>query len=258
MSTAVATPSLDFSGTRPIPLSRLVKVELRKMVDTRAGMWLLIGIGAVTAAVLVLFFIFADQKDRTFVNFIGATGAPQGLLLPVLGILLITQEWGQRTALVTFSLSPHRGRVLLAKVLAAILLGLAAIVVAIVLAALFTAVGGSDDAWKNIGVDDMLKLALLQTTGVLQGLAFGALFLNSAAAIVVAFVLPIAWSIVNDLITGLDKARPWIDLNVAQGPLADGSHMSGESWAQLAVAMLIWVALPAAVGFTRVLRSEVK
>ena len=37
----------------------------------------------------------------------------------MLGILLVTSEWTQRTALVSFTLTPVRGRVLVAKVLAA-------------------------------------------------------------------------------------------------------------------------------------------
>ncbi len=32
-----AAPTLDVSRTPPVPLSRLVRVELRKLVDTRAA-----------------------------------------------------------------------------------------------------------------------------------------------------------------------------------------------------------------------------
>ena len=34
-----------------VPFSRLLRVELRKMVDTRAGFWLLVAIGILTVAV---------------------------------------------------------------------------------------------------------------------------------------------------------------------------------------------------------------
>ena len=83
----------------------------------------------VTLAIVVIFFLAADEADRTFINFMGATATPQSFLLPVLGILLVTSEWGQRTTLTTFALEPHRGRVIAAKVVAALLFGLAAIVV---------------------------------------------------------------------------------------------------------------------------------
>ena len=38
--------------------------------------------------------------------------------MPVVGILLVTSEWTQRTAMISFTLVPHRSRVLLAKLLA--------------------------------------------------------------------------------------------------------------------------------------------
>jgi ABC-2 type transport system permease protein len=258
MSTTVTTPVLDVSGTPGIPLSRLVLVELRKLADTRAGKWLLIAIAIITAAIIVIFFLTADTRDRTFENFIGITGTPQGFLLPVLGILLVTSEWGQRTALVTFTLTPVRGRVLTAKVLAALIAGLAAVLLAIAVASLATVAGGAPDAWSGVGPDNFAKFGILQASGVLQGLAFGLLFLNSAAAIVTFFVLPTAFTIVASLWKPLGKAAPWVDLNTAQQPLFDGSHMDGKQWWQLVVALVIWVVLPFAVGLVRVLRAEVK
>ena len=52
----------------------------------------------------------------------------------MLGILLITQEWSQRTGMVTFTLEPHRGKVIAAKVIAALVFGLLAVVLACVIA----------------------------------------------------------------------------------------------------------------------------
>jgi ABC-type transport system involved in multi-copper enzyme maturation permease subunit len=175
-----------------------------------------------------------------------------------MGILLVTSEWTQRTALVSFTLMPVRGRVLVAKVLAALIAGLAAILLAIGIASLATVLGGSDDAWAHIGADDFGKFALLQGTGVLQGLAFGLLFLNSAAAIVTYFVVPIAFSIVAELWGPLQDAAPWVDLGTSQTPLFMGENLSGQEWAQLATGTLIWVVLPFVLGLVRVLRAEVK
>jgi ABC-2 type transport system permease protein len=257
-STAAVPTTLDVSGTPGIPLSRLIRVELRKLADTRASRWLLIAIGLITALIILIFFLTANTSDRTFGNFMGATATPQGFLLPVLGILLVTSEWGQRTALVTFTLMPVRRRVLVAKVLAALLAGIVAILVAMGIAALATLVGGAPDAWANIGLDDVGKFTLLQVTGVLQGLAFGLLFLNSAAAIVTYFVLPTAFTIVAQLWKTLAHAAPWVDLNTAQQPLFSGTSMSGQDWTKLATATVIWVVLPFVAGLVRVLRAEVK
>jgi ABC-2 type transport system permease protein len=255
---SIAPGTLDLTSSSPVPLTRLVKVEMRKMLDTRAGMWLIIAIIALTAVITVIFFFAADDKDRTFINYMGVMATPQGFLLPVLGILLMTQEWSQRTGMVTFTLEPRRAKVITAKVLAALAFGLLAVVLAIALAALGAAVSGAPDAWKNIGLDDVGKFALLQVSGVLQGLAFGLIFLNSAAAIVTYFVLPIAFSILTSVWTALADAQPWIDLGTSQQPLFSADSMSGQEWAQLLVGTLIWVVLPFLIGLWRMLRAELK
>lgn len=260
MSAVTQEPQmLDLSHTHKVPMSRLIRVELRKMSDTRAGIWLLGAIGLITAAIIVIFFLTADESERTFFNFMGVTATPQGFLLPVLGILLVTSEWNQRTALVSFTLTPVRIRVLFAKVIAALLIGLAAIVSALAIASLATLIGGADNAWQGIGIDDIGKFALLQATGVLQGLAFGLLFLNSAAAIVTYFILPTAFSVLGSLWGALKDIQPWIDLGTSQLPLFMGEgNLTGEQWAHIAVGTALWCVLPFLLGLVRVLRAEIK
>lgn len=258
MSAVTVTPALDVSGTPPVPFARLVSVELRKMYDTRAGLWLLVAIGLITAAIVVIFSFAASEDEHTFLNFMGVTATPQGFLLPVLGILLVTQEWGQRTALTTFALEPSRSRVIVAKVVAALVLGLLVIVVAVAVATLATLVTGSDDAWTGIGVDDFAKFGLLQLSGILGGLAFGLILLNSAAAIVTSFVLPIAFTIVANLWGWLRERAAWVDISTAQQPLFSGVDVTDKQWAQLAAASAIWIVLPFLAGLWRVLRAELK
>ena len=228
------------------------------MSDTRAGKWLLITIAAITVLAVGLFMGFAPGEERTFGSYLGTTAAPQGFLLPVLGVLLVTSEWGQRAGLTTFTLVPHRGQVILAKVIAAVLYGLAAIALAVLVAAAATVLSGAPEPWGDYGVDDLGKLALLQTLGVLQGLAFGMLFLNSAAAIVTYFVVPIVFSIVTSLIEQVRDLQPWIDPGTSQAPLFSDAALSGEQWAQLLTGALLWIAVPMVLGGIRVLRSEVK
>jgi len=258
MSTTTAYAGLDLSTTSRPPMSRLVRVELRKMVDTRAGMWLLIAIAAVTVIATTIFGLAGHDEDRRFSNFMQFAGAPQGILLPVLGILLVTQEWSQRTAMVTFTLEPHRSRTLAAKIYAAVILGLVALVIAVGVAALATVVFGGTDPWRQVGGEDVLKFGILQFAGIFQGLAFGLLFLNSAVAIVVFFVLPTAFSILFNTVPALKDSAPWIDFGTAQGPLGEVGNLAGKEWAQLAVTGTIWVILPLAAGLWRMLRAEVK
>lgn len=259
MSHATTTsPTLDLTTTPAIPFTRLVSVELRKMADTRSGRVLLAAIVAVTLAILIIFMFAADLKDHTFENYTGITATPQGFLLPVLGILLVTSEWGQRTTLTTFTLSPRRGTVIGAKVAAAVLFGLAAIVVALVLSSLATLVSGAADPWRGIGADNIGQFALLQVSGILQGLAFGMLLLNSAAAIVTYFVLPTAFTIVASLWSALADVAPWVDISTAQQVLFGIDNVTGKQWLQLLVASTIWIIIPLVIGFFRVLKAEVK
>lgn len=250
--------ALDISTTSKVPLARLIKVEMRKMLDTRSGLWLIIAIIAITAAITVIFFFAAPDDERTFLNYIGIMATPQGFLLPVMGILLITQEWTQRTGMVTFTLEPHRGKVIGAKVVAALIFGMIAVALACTIAAMATAVSGAPGAWDNIGSDDFAKFALLQVTGVVQGLAFGLILLNSAAAITSFFVLPIAFSIVASLWSALEDAAPWVDLGTSQVPLFEGANLTSEQWWQIVTGTLIWVVLPFVAGLVRVLRAELK
>ena len=248
---------------RRIPLGRLVSVELRKTADTRAGRWLLGLIVGVTAAIMVIFFAVSDADERLFGNFIGVAATPQGFILPVLGILLVTSEWGQRTAMVTFALEPSRSRVIGAKVVAALVWGLGAFVAAIAIAGLATVLGGATDGFQGLEVHVFALFLGLQLLTILQGLAYGLIFLNTPAAIVTFFVAPIASSIIFNLVPALRDPAPWLDLGTAQQALftsfnPGGSGLTGEQYAQLGTTALIWIVLPFVAGWIRVMRAELK
>jgi ABC-2 type transport system permease protein len=253
--------TLDIAQTRAVPFGRLVGVELRKMADTRAGVWLLSLTVLVTAAFMVIFFFVADADERIFANFIGIAATPQGFVLPVLGILLITSEWGQRTAMVTFALEPSRSRVIGSKVVAALILGLGAFVAAIALASLGTLIGGADGGFEDLKLTTFLLFLGLQILTVLQGLAYGLIFLNTPAAIVTFFVLPIASSIIFSVVPALQDSAPWVDLGTAQQPLFElgsGGELTSDQLAHLGTTSLIWIILPFLIGLVRVMRAELK
>lgn len=249
---------IDLSESRRPSLGRLVSVEMRKMTDTKAGLWLLITIGAITVLVNTLFLIFGDREDLPFLAFLQFSAMPQGMLLPVLAILLVTQEWGQRTGLVTFSQVPHRGRVMLAKFVAAMLFVLAAFVVAIVVALVLTPIAGADDPWQDVTVGFMARIILALLLGAIWGFAFGTALLNSAFAIVAYFAVPTVISIVTSIWTSMQDKLLWFDLGSSSGLLFNPGSMSGEEWAQVGTGTLIWIVLPVAIGMWRITRTEIK
>ena len=132
----MTTATLDISRTPAVPFGRLVRVELRKMADTRAGRWLLISIGLLTLLVLIIQMavVLAQDIDVKFIDFLQGMNIPMAILLPILGVLSVTSEWSQRTAMVTFTLEPSRVRVIAAKFATMLVIAPAALVVGLVLA----------------------------------------------------------------------------------------------------------------------------
>lgn len=260
MSTALTSGAARSTDASPqVPLGRLVQVELRKLTDTRAGRWLLLTIALLTAAVVTIFLFAAPPDELTYENFVNATSTPQAILLPILGILTVTSEWGQRTGLVTFTLEPRRGRVVVAKLVAVVVLGLVAVAVALALAALGNVLGSSLQdgvgTWEfGAGYRDVVVQQLI---AVCQGLAYGMLIMNTAGAIVTYFALPTAWGILTSTVGWFRRIGEWVDLNTTSLPLAE-HEMDAGAWARLAVSVSIWVLLPLVLGWLRLLRRELK
>src|SRR3954467_11076664 len=153
-------------------LGRLVTVELRKMVNTRAGFWLQIAMVALTAVVVIARRVFGDGADHTFAGVLDVGLQPAAVLLPITGILLITSEWSQRTGMITFTLVPVRSRVLGAKLLASLVLALAALVtaVAVVAAGVLVASPSVEGTWSAAAAL-IGQSAVFLTTGMVVGVA---------------------------------------------------------------------------------------
>jgi ABC-2 type transport system permease protein len=110
----------------------------------------------------------------------------------------------------------------------------------------------------NLGVAGGRDFVLLQLMAIVQGLAFGMLLMNSAAAIVLYFVIPTAWSILFGLVGALQDAAPWLDLGTAQEPLYDDHSLTATQWSQILVTATIWIVVPLVAGIIRLLRAELK
>jgi ABC-type transport system involved in multi-copper enzyme maturation permease subunit len=261
MSTAVYAPPLVGAKAPTKPgIGRLTLVEMRKMVDTRSGKWLM-GIMMLLAAVVVTIgVVVGHRSDRTLENLFVYPLLPVALLLPVLGILLVTSEWSQRTALTTFTLVPQRERIAVAKLLAGITFAVLGLVTCLVFAGIGNAVVTGFDrgsgGW-HLAQADIWQALLMLVLSVVMGVAFGMALLNSPLAIVLYFLLPILISVVNGIVTAIQDTMAWLDFNAASSPLI-GERLDGEQWGQLATSSALWILLPLVVGFVRLLRSELK
>lgn len=266
-STAATAPlSLDLAPTPRVPLGRLVKVEIRKALDTRAGRWLVIGILGVVVLVEVIVALVVNDGDRNFSTFLQIAGGVLGYFLPIVVIMLVTSESSQRNGLVTFTLEPRRPRIVTAKFIAG--LALAAIVIALsfVLAVMGTLLGsltGGSPEWSVDGNLLFNGFILSNLIGVLIGFAISMLVMNTAGAIVAYFVysliLPTAVGILSALVGWFEDLAPWIEFNTAQTPLISEPYSpTGEEWAQIAVTGFIWLIIPLVLGIWRLLRIEFK
>lgn len=266
--------------SRPTSMLTLTGVEVRKAVDTRSGRWLLIAAAGVAlgAAAIGAFVVSADE--RTYSTISNIVFQFSIFLLPVVAILLVTSEWSQRSAMGTFTLNPRRGRVLVAKAAAVGVLALLGWAFNVGVAALGTAVAsrpagsGPVPVW-GLSAGQLFASLLFVALSVGLGFAFALLFLNSPAAIVLNFVLPIAWAILAAVVPWLrEHLQAWLDTGTSwallltntpnagggQGggpPTAVWGAPSGEQWAQIAVTTAVWIGLPAAIGTWRWLTREV-
>jgi ABC-2 type transport system permease protein len=250
--------------TRGIPMTRIVSTELRKTFDTRSGFWLLasIAIAAVLASAAVV--LFASDADTTYNSFAAAIGVPMTVILPIVAILSVTGEWSQRSGLTTFTLVPNRGRVIFAKALVSVGVGIASILLAAGIGALGnlagSAIAGVDPVW-NLSVADVADIVLANVLGLMVGFMLGVLIRGSAGAIVgyfvYSFVLPTLSMLLASSQHWFHQLQPWVDFNFAQSALYNGT-LDAHQWAHLAVTGAIWLAVPTALGVWLVMRSEVK
>jgi hypothetical protein len=248
----------------PVSLSRVTRVELRKMFDTRSGFWLMASIGIAALLSTVATILFAPDADLTYYTFAKAIGFPMTVILPIIAVLSITGEWSQRSGLTTFTLVPHRNRVILAKGIASVTVGVASMLFALAVGVVGnlagTALAGTDLVW-DVSFAHGVNIVLGSLLCLLTGTMLGILFRSSPVALVAYFVYALLVPTVSSLLASSQERfrdlQPWVDLNYAQSALFEGT-LTGEQWAHLAVTATAWLVLPALLGLVLVTRSEVK
>jgi hypothetical protein len=249
---------------RGIQLTRLTGIELRKMFDTRSGFWLMASIAITAVLATGAVIIFAPDSEITYNSFAAAIGVPMTIILPMIAILSVTGEWSQRSGLTTFTLVPHRSRVILAKAISAVGVGVVSMLLAFSIGALGNLAGaaitGNDLVW-NLTVANLLYIMLANVIGMMMGFMLGVLIRNSPGAIVgyfiYSFLVPTVFGLLAASQDWFHDIQGWVDFQYSSSALFDGG-LTGEQWANIGVSGLFWFIIPLVVGVWLVLRSEVK
>lgn len=264
------------------------RAEFRKLFSTR--MWWALGIFlaaymAFLAVVLAFALTGADlatagnassdvtlpqPKDITLAVY---TLAPSlGYIFPlIIGALAVTAEFRHQTITPTFLAEPRRGRVLLAKLLAAIPVGLAVGVIG-TLASLLPGAGmlalrgfdtflGSADVWRSL-VLATVAMAIWTVVGV----GFGSVLTKQVASIIVLlaftqFVEPIARMALSGLgsLSSIGKFLPGAASEALAGGSFYGAIGAGETlnWWQGGLVLLAYALVFAAIGRVTSFRRDI-
>lgn len=177
---------------------RLVRGEFAKLLSTRLWLWLLLATMALTALFASLNIAFNDDPDTLAPPL--ATAAGQRLLfgtaaggaqtlVAVLAAIGITSEYRHRTVTTTFLATPHRARVVLAKLITYALVGaaygIAGLAVVTAIAWPWLSARGIDPTLAGNGIPTTLAgvIAAVAVFAVL-GVGLGALLRDQVAAVV--------------------------------------------------------------------------
>jgi ABC-2 type transport system permease protein len=238
----------------PIPFARLVRVEWTKATDTRAARWLLALVALSTAGMMLAPILAPERFDQTYTGYLEVASIAQVILVPLVGILMLTGEWSHRSVITTFTQETRRIRVVGAKVAASLMLGggVAVFGGVVTAAGLALAAASGRTLEGTLSVGDITGYLLYLLLNMLGGVAIGALLQSSATAIAAYFALNIAIALLG---TASTLIAEWIDTATTWTWVLD-NDWSGHV-PQVAVSTLVWVVIPLAAGAVRTLRRDI-
>lgn len=170
--------------------------ELRKMRSTRTNLGLL---GGMIALILVFLFTVGltgtstDLADHDHQHRLFSVGAQAALFATLIGVMAITSEFRHGTIRSTFVVTPKRGRVIAAKVISSLLMGLVFGAFAIALSfGIGYAVLVARGAHFALDTNHALLLALgtigMTALWAALGVGFGAVIKNQVFAVIALIV----------------------------------------------------------------------
>ncbi|WP_432947460.1 hypothetical protein ACQPXM_10975 [Kribbella sp. CA-253562] len=199
---------------------RLMRGEFAKLLSTRLWLWLLLATMALTALFASLNIAFNDDPDTLAPPL--ATAAGQRLLfgtaaggaqtlVAVLAAIGMTSEYRHRTATTTFLATPHRARVVTAKLITYALtgatFGLACVAVVTAIAWPWLTARGIDPTLTGNGIPATVAGVVAAVTAfAVLGVCLGALLRDQAAAVVGLLVYLF---VAEPIVTRISALQDW-------------------------------------------------
>jgi len=240
-------------------MSALLRSELRKVRSAR-GHASLAPIGIAVGLLFSVMYLASSTLTADDARTALANAGASGIFVALFGLVSVTAESRHGTLGVSLTVSPHRGRLLLAKLTVAGGVGLASAVAAMGLQSALLAVwfgvegasiGISASQWANVALGTMVSFPLLAVVGV----GAGALLRDQTLAVVVLLVLLL---LVEPAVSGAWGAflGPFTAAQAAQAnevlEVADASQTKG------ATVLLGWAMMLFALGLAVFQRQEVR
>jgi ABC-2 type transport system permease protein len=200
-------------------MPNLIAAEFAKLFSTRLWLWLLLASMGLVALYAGLNIAFADDPDNVTLPLntpagqqtLFAVAAGARPLIAVLGAIAITSEFRHKTATATFLATPHRGQIVIAKLITYGAVGLAYAVACI---ATVIAISLPWLASKNIDVTmtgngiptTLAGVVAAYAIFALIGVAVGALIREQVAAVV---GLLIYLFVIEPIVTNIPALSSW-------------------------------------------------
>ncbi|MGY1604273.1 ABC transporter permease [Geodermatophilus sp. SYSU D00815] len=217
-------------------MTRLVRAEWTKLFTTRVWIGLLIGACVMAGGFAALFTGLAgvEQNGQPGLPAVGteqyeelvfSVAANASVLLLILGIIGMTQEYRHRTATPTFLTTPRRGRVVAAKVLAyalaAVPFTLLVLAVNVLVVLLYAGARGDAPSLAGDNLQTLTAAGLVLVVFTVIGVGVGALLRNQVGAIVGSLVYLYVVEPIVSSIGAIQGAYKWLPGGAVQAVTSD-------------------------------------
>lgn len=243
-----AGPKASTEPIRPISIATRVYLEIRKLLDFRAGKAVILTSLAIMVFFSILATAYAPQESNIADSSLAGAVALL-FILPIFGVIIGVDEWRLKSVMVTYVQDPKRTAIFVSKCVAAVLIAwvLGAIGMLTGIAA-GMAFGVNTDTFGLIpGMlpPEALGLAL----SILIGVGLGAATLSLGLGIVLYFVGAMILPQILSGVPVLADLVPYLGIQQPISELLSGTWLSTP--VEGTVAVVLWTVLPLAIGLFR-------